>query len=809
MSRRRSRRAQAPTPALRSAARAPRVTRRVWLIATGGGALTLVVVLGMFLLGRHWPSAIDALPAPHDQARAAKVSRADFVGAARCASCHTAEFAAWTRSTHGRAGGEPGAVALLAPFDGRPIRFRDALVTPRIVVGGRYEFVVAQEGRAPQTIVVDGVVGGGHMAGGGTQGFVTHNPDGTIRFLPFELSRAPAGWFCNTGSRTGAGWQPITASMPLAACGDWPPVRALGDIARFANCQGCHGSQVEAQFDASAHRYRTSVASLAINCESCHGPGRRHVELARSGQMARTKDIGMRPLETLDKDASSRVCYQCHALKDQLQPGYLAGDSLEQFYSIGLALLGERPLTPDGRVRTFAYQETQRFSECYRKGGMRCTDCHDPHSQGYRDVNGTAVPGRADDRQCTSCHASLADRVEDHTHHRASSAGSRCVSCHMPYLQHPEVGRAIRYARSDHTIPVPRPAYDSAMGVRSACATCHAGMSATALDRQVAAWTARPRKPLPPSVAAQVAQGSSSLTAASALALLAGEDHDMARIGALARLVEALGAGDNSWLDDAVADRLAELSDNRDLDVSALALAALHLVRGEQRSTRRVLARALTRAGASDGALRDRWALVLGYIGDRRAGQRQYRAAIAAYGKALEIVPSNLRVRVNLANAERDGAADPAQFASAIAEYQRALQRDAAPALTLVNLGIAQAAVGDTGAALASWRDAARRDPFEPLAPFNLGNLALVTGRLTDAVAAYRNALERDPSLVPAHFNLTRALVATGDNAGALRAIRDGLAFDSSNVEARQMAMQLERTVRGGGAATRAPPPQR
>ncbi len=763
----------------------------------------------MFFIGRGGNAVAEALPAPSGHALVPGVTGADFVGAARCASCHAAEFAAWTRSTHGRAGGEPGAVALLAPFDGSPIRFRDALVTPSVAAGGRYQFVVAQEGRAARTLVVDGVVGGGHMAGGGTQGFVTHYPDGTIRFLPFELSRSPRGWFCNTGSRSGAGWQPITASMPLAACGDWPPVRTLGDVARFANCQGCHGSQVQAQFDSGAHRYRTDVASLAINCESCHGPGRRHVDLASSGRMARAKDIGMRPLATLDKDASSNVCYQCHALKDQLQPGYLAGDSLERFYSLGMALLGDRPLAPDGRVRTFAYQETQRFSECYRKGGMRCTDCHDPHSQGSRDVNGAALHGRLDDRQCTSCHASLADRVEEHTHHPAGSAGSRCVSCHMPYLQHPEVGGAIRYARSDHTIPIPRPAHDSAMGVRPACASCHAGVSASTLDRQVAAWTSRKRKPLASSVAAQVALGASSPTPAAALALLAGEDHDMARIGALSRLVEALGAGDNGWLDDAVAARLVALSDNHDPDVAALALAALHLGRGEQAATRRVLARALTQAGASDGALRDRWGLVLGYVGDRRAGQRQYTSAIEAYQKALEIVPSNLRVLVNLANAERDGATDAAQLASAIAHYKRALERDPAPALTLVNLGIAQASAGDTAAAVASWRDAAQRDPFEPLALFNLGNVALVTGHLADAVTAYRMTLERDASLVPAQFNLTRALVAAGDNAGALRALRNGLAFDSSNVEARQMATQLQQVIHGGKAPTRMSPARR
>ena len=803
MSRRRPGRANRPEPTPSPAASGQR-TRRAVAIAIAFGAVAAAFAVAMFFVGRARAPVAIAFPPPREAVPSSIVAHADFVGAARCASCHAAEYGAWARSTHGRAGGTPASGVVLAAFDGRPIRFRDAVVTPRVLAGGQYAFVVSQEGHSAQTLTVDGVVGGGHMAGGGTQGFVSRRTDGTMRFLPFELSRTPAGWFCNTGSRLGEGWQPVTADMPLAACGDWPPVRVLGDLPRFANCQGCHGSQIEARFDSITHRYATSITSLAINCESCHGPGRRHVELATSGQMARTADIGMRPLAALDKEQSLRVCYQCHALKDQVRPGYLAGDSLERFYSLGLPLLGDRPLTPDGRVRTFAYQETQRFSECYRKGGMRCTDCHDPHTQSYRDVTGVPLTGRLDDRQCTSCHASIIDRVEAHTHHRAESAGSRCVSCHMPYVQHPEVGSAIRYARADHTIPIPRPAHDSAMGVRPACASCHASVAVAVLDAQVAAWTNRPRKPFPPSVAAQIALGPGPLTPSSARALLADDDHVMARIGALARLVEALAGGDRDWLDDGVAQRLGVLFSDRDPDVAALALATLHLARGDDVATRRLLARALAMAGDHDGALRDRWALVLGYVGDRLAAERQYDTAIAVYRKALEVVPTNTRVLVNLANAERDGAIDRTQLAAAIDNYRRALRLDPA-SLTLVNLGVAQAAAGDTAAAIASWRDAARRDPGEPLAPFNLGNVSLVRGRLADAVTSYRTALGLDYSLVPAHFNLTRALLAAGDHAGALRAIRDGLAFDSSNVEARAMAAQLQRIVAGRGASIRVP----
>ena len=295
------------------------------------------------------------------------------------------------------------------------------------------------------------------------------------------------------------------------------------------------------------------------------------------------------------------------------------------------------------------------------------------------------------------------------------------------------------------------------------------------------------------------------MTSAAARALLSGDDQVMARIAALTRLVDALVTGDRNWLDDGVAERLGLLSRDPDADVAALALATLHFGRGEDVTTRRMLARALAAAGDHDGGLRDRWALVLGYAGDRLAAQRQTAAAIAAYRKALEIVPSNARVLVNLANAERDGATDPAQLAAAMDDYRRAMRLDPSAALTVVNLGVAQAAAGDTAAALASWREAARLDPAEPLAPFNLGNVSLVRGRLAEAVASYRTALGLDFSLVPAQFNLTRALVAAGDHAGALRAIRDGLAFDSSNVEARAMAVRLQRTVTERGGSVRNP----
>src|SRR5207244_7882927 len=188
----------------------------------------------------------------------------DFLGAVACASRPPGQYAAWRRSTHGRAGGRPGPSVVIAPCNGIPIRVADAVVTPS-AAGGQYRFTVAREGSPAAVLRIDGVIGGGHMMGGGTQGFVSRFGDGTVRFLPFEFVRREGVWFCNTNSRSKRGWIPITPQVRLAECGDWPPTRVLGDVTRYANCQSCHGSQIVAVFGADQPRYDTRLARWRMN----------------------------------------------------------------------------------------------------------------------------------------------------------------------------------------------------------------------------------------------------------------------------------------------------------------------------------------------------------------------------------------------------------------------------------------------------------------------------------------------------------------------------------------------------------------
>ncbi|MCZ6784076.1 MAG: hypothetical protein O7G30_12290, partial [Proteobacteria bacterium] len=477
------------------------VARVVGLVAALGVAIALWIL---------WPDRADDapeqtrapatvqpwdLPPPRSPESAGGPAFEDFAGADACAACHPAQSRAWSASTHGRASGSPSRETVVSDFDGTVLEFSDARVRLE-EDGDAFLYHVEREGRPTETLAVSAFVGGGHMIGGGTQASFSTFPDGSLRLLPFDYSATQSLWFCDLAGGAGGGgggWTPITPELSLDRCRHWPPQSIF-----VSNCGNCHSSQLDARFDAESRRLEIRTVDLAINCESCHGPGRRHIELAESPGFETLEDIGMQPLALLDSDESLGVCFRCHANTQRLAPGYLPGRRFEDYYALNF--YESEIHHPDGRTLPFGYQDGHLYSDCSRNGSLVCTDCHDPHSQQYRDIDGFGLPGRFDDRQCVDCHASKAEAPERHTRHARGSAGSACTACHMPFFQQRHIGTQVRYARSDHTIAIPRPQFDAEQGLEGACAQCHADRSVEALSAAVETWWGE-LKPHPPAVA--------------------------------------------------------------------------------------------------------------------------------------------------------------------------------------------------------------------------------------------------------------------------------------------------------------------
>ncbi|MBI4502543.1 MAG: tetratricopeptide repeat protein [Gemmatimonadetes bacterium] len=756
------------------------------LVLGGLASAVVLVTIAIAYLLVHRAQSQRPFPAPSAATIPGdRVSFADFVGAESCRDCHSEQYHAWQVSTHGRAGGAPARDRIIAPFNGVPIRMKDAVVTPAVNGKGEYLFTVAQQGRPPRVFRVDQVVGGGFMAGGGTQAFFSAFPDGTLRFLPFDYSRTAGRWFCNTRMR---GALPLGPDIALADCTEWTPRRVLGSTERFPGCQQCHGSQIQLDFDSASHRYATRFTTLAVNCESCHGPGRRHVELARSGRIGQDADVGMRALATLGKEESLGVCFQCHAVKSQLRPGYLPGRPLREYFALKFPLLLDTLYYPDGRTRTFGYQEGHLSSDCYRSGSMTCVDCHDPHSQRYRDVSGGSLLGRFDNGQCTGCHPSKATPIERHSHHAASSPGSACVSCHMPYLQQPEVGHSIRYARSDHTIPLPRPEFDSRLGVESACSLCHRNQPPQRLQAQVVAWYGE-LKPHRATVTSLLAADSIPDLETGARRIVADSADPMGAFAGTARILDRYSRIGAPPVEGQIIDRLKRLANHPDVDLKALAFATLHLIGGGEASVRSFLSGRLGRLGEDEYPVRERWSWVLKTRGDSYLNAGDARSAASAYEKAKEVAPRDPGVLRALGVAyTRLGELD-----RAMTELRHSLELNPNQVQAEVDLGTTMMQRGDMAGAIAAFRQALAINPEDPIGYANLGLALVRSGDPKGALEPLEKAVSLDPSLADANFILAQAQATLGRLDRAADALQKGLEFQPQNAAARQMLQDIRR----------------
>jgi tetratricopeptide (TPR) repeat protein len=709
----------------------------------------------------------------------------DFAGSDACAGCHQEQYDLWKNSTHGRAGGSPGAKTVISRFDGTPLRFKDTVVIPAIQ-NQKYLFTVEQNGFPRKVFQVAAVIGGGHPEGGGTQSYFAEFPDGTLRFLPFDFIRKEKLWFAETKEKKG--WIPISQELAITDLSEWPPSRILGAEPSSTNCQECHGSQIQVTYDLQKKRYVTRYKSLSINCESCHGPGKRHVELAQSGKIEVTEDIGMKSLATLTKDQSLEVCFQCHALKDVIQPGYLPGKNLQAYYALKFPILGENPYHPDGRIRAFAYQQNHLYSDCYLNGSMTCVDCHDPHSQKYRDINGAELMGKFDNRQCTGCHASKGLAPEQHSHHKAGSPGNLCTSCHAPYLQHKAMGSRLQFERADHTIPIPRPEFDARLGIENACQKCHADKTIPWLQAQAEAWYGqiKPHKDL---IAGLMrAQNVTDRAKAAELVLNDTAAHPMAQVAGLSYFIENFLQPDMPALAPEIVVKLKRLCEQKDLDLKSLALMSLHFAQGHVAEAHAFLVSKLQALGEEEVPIRNRWAIALAHLASVYRARGDFANAIVTYRKALEIKPDDPATLLNLGITYGNNG----EYENAITCYHKALAIKPDDAMALVNLGIAHRRRGEIEKAIDAYRQAIDINPWHPLAHFNLGNVYYEKSDFAKAMAFYQRAAELDPSLALAHFFLARACIKTGQLQQAANALRSGLQYDPNDEDAGQTLKALE-----------------
>ncbi len=400
---------------------------------------------------------------------------AGWIGAQQCRSCHVAEYDAWQGSHHDLAMQKPSAATVLGDFDNARFSYAgfETLFYRR---GNEYWIKTDGADGKLQDFEVQYVFGFDPL-----QQYLLELPQGRLQSLSIAWDSRPL-------KEGGQRWFHLYPDEEILA-GD--PLHWTGPYQNWnGRCAECHSTNLQKSFDYQTAQFSTTWTELNVACESCHGPGAKHRQLARSKALANSPNAGF-PVELsvpgqwhfsvgqgiakrsseLNKPQQVESCGRCHARRGNLGDYEYGRDLLDTHR---LSLLDDRLYHLDGQIRDEVYVYGSFVQSKMYRAGVVCSNCHEPHSLKLR------APGNA---VCAQCHRPDVYNTQQHHHHTAASSGAQCVNCHMPETTYMEVD-----PRRDHSMRIPRPDLSVVIGTPNACNQCHADKKAQwALD-QMRAW---------------------------------------------------------------------------------------------------------------------------------------------------------------------------------------------------------------------------------------------------------------------------------------------------------------------------------
>jgi len=229
------------------------------------------------------------------------------------------------------------------------------------------------------------------------------------------------------------GFLPL-ARMSAAAPNDKPaapraPQAAAGDYVGAEVCATCHEEAAKSFANNPHSKLAEEHGKSGATCESCHGPGRAHVQ--SGGDKARI----FNPAKAEPGEVDQR-CLGCHAGKHanfERSAHAEAGVSCVSCHSVHSGSDAEHLLKAAQPALCYQChadlkpQFAMPFHHKVDEGLLTCSDCHDPHGT----FNGKQLKSTADQNAiCTKCHAETRGPF---IYEHAAIKGEGCLACHTPH----------------------------------------------------------------------------------------------------------------------------------------------------------------------------------------------------------------------------------------------------------------------------------------------------------------------------------------------------------------------------------------
>ena len=423
--------------------------------------VTHVLAFGILCLGHFDALAKAANEEPQPR----------YLTSLTCATCHEGKSSAWRQSHHALAWQLPDRQTVLGDFNAASFE-KDAEIKRFTREGGSFVVATEDRNRSKARYEVVGTAGVEPL-----QQYLVEIEPGRLQALDVAWNNVDHRWY------------------HLYPDADLPPTDGLHWTGPYKNwnarCAECHATAFEKNYDPQTRAYASTQSEIGVGCEACHGPGKAHVAWANDPlEFERTNWSGVdsrglsHTFPPSDPEAEIQHCAGCHSRREPLgdgspQPGTAFHDAYK------LALMREGLYHADGQILDEVYVYGSFLQSRMYGQGVRCTNCHEPHSGGLR-AEGNAV--------CTQCHGltgnpdfpSLTRKGYDtpkHHFHAPDSTGAQCKNCHM--IERVYMGID---ARRDHSFRIPRPDLSATLATPNACNDCHDDRTAEWAAEAVASW---------------------------------------------------------------------------------------------------------------------------------------------------------------------------------------------------------------------------------------------------------------------------------------------------------------------------------
>jgi predicted CXXCH cytochrome family protein len=167
------------------------------------------------------------------------------------------------------------------------------------------------------------------------------------------------------------------------------------------------------------------------------------------------------------------------------------GLELQKYWQLESVTLGKTDFYhfADGTAHKNRMQGNDYVQSVMYRRDVTCLDCHDVHgTDNYAQLRKPAST------LCLDCHRPLSANgprtatLEEHTHHKAGSAGSQCVACHMPAIESEGVPNSFVHA---HTFRFVTPDMTDRYGIPNPCTSCHTDKTTSWATDTMKHWVER------------------------------------------------------------------------------------------------------------------------------------------------------------------------------------------------------------------------------------------------------------------------------------------------------------------------------